>query len=459
MADIGNTSVISPTDSSNGSGTMPSWLGSAAPSTIDDAGRALQGAVAREWENRSYPTATGTAPAFVVTYTVAPAAYRSGQTYTITAHAAAVGSETLNVNSLGAKNIKKIVAGSKTAIAANDWYTGDKLSFVYDGTDMVWDNRGSSESAASTSASGIVELLTTTELLTGTDTTRAATADSIAALWEAGSDISDGATITIGEGGYFNLITSTTAITAFTVTTDKAGRTFRVRFDTARTLTHNGTSLIIPGAANITTAQGDIAQIRSLGSGNVVVDWYTKASGRPIVGGGETLITSGSFTAVATLDFTSLSTYRSLKLVIKGSRPADDTVAARVYFSSDNGSTWTAANIDTGVFVLTGTTVTGLSVANNDYYALNGDDTGGTGSIGNAAGEGIWGTLEIGGFNQAAQKPMKSSCTVVDEGTATYQYIGSGFDDSTTAFDAIRFQYDSGNIAAVGTYELWGVVG
>ena len=259
MADIGNTSVISPTDASNGTGTMPSWLGSAAPSTIDDAGRALQGAVAREWENRSYPTATGTAPAFVVTYTVAPAAYRSGQTYTITAHAAAVGSETLNVNSLGAKNIKKIVAGSKTAIAANDWYTGDKLSFVYDGTDMVWDNRGSSESAASTSASGIVELLTTTELLTGTDTTRAATADSIAALWEAGSDISDGATITIGEGGYFNLITSTTAITAFTVTTDKAGRTFRVRFDTARTLTHNGTSLIIPGAANITTAQGDIA--------------------------------------------------------------------------------------------------------------------------------------------------------------------------------------------------------
>lgn len=140
-ADLGNTSVISPTDASNNTGTMPSWLGSAAPSTIDDAGRALQGAVAREWENRSYPTATGTAPAFVVTYTVAPAAYRSGQTYTFTAHAAAVGSETLNANALGAKNIKKIVAGSKTAIAANDFYTGDKIACVYDGTDMVWTTR------------------------------------------------------------------------------------------------------------------------------------------------------------------------------------------------------------------------------------------------------------------------------------------------------------------------------
>lgn len=142
MADLGNTSVISPTDASNGSGTMPSWLGSAAPSTLDDAGRALQGAVAREWENRSYPTATGSAPSFVVTYTVAPAAYRSGQTYTFTAHAAAVGTDTLNANTLGAKGIKKVVAGVKTATAANDFYTGDKIACVYDGTDLVWCNRG-----------------------------------------------------------------------------------------------------------------------------------------------------------------------------------------------------------------------------------------------------------------------------------------------------------------------------
>ena len=141
MADIGNTSVISPTDASNGTGTMPSWLGSAAPSTLDDAGRALQGAVAREWECRSYPTATGTAPAFVVTYTVAPAALRSGQTYTFTAHAAAVGTDTLNANSLGAKGIKKVVAGVKTVTAANDFYTGDKIACVYDGTDMVWEQR------------------------------------------------------------------------------------------------------------------------------------------------------------------------------------------------------------------------------------------------------------------------------------------------------------------------------
>ncbi len=143
MADLGNTAVISPTDNSNGSGTMPSWLGSAAPSTLDDAGRALQGAVAREWQNRSFTvTSSGTAPNFVVAYTVAPAAYRTGQVYSFIAHAAAVGSETANINTLGAKNLKKVVAGSKTALAANDFYAGDFLMFAYDGTDLVWCNRG-----------------------------------------------------------------------------------------------------------------------------------------------------------------------------------------------------------------------------------------------------------------------------------------------------------------------------
>jgi hypothetical protein len=129
-------------------------------------------------------------------------------------------------------------------------------------------------------------LASTTEVLTGTDAAKAVTPDALAALWEAGADNAGDGTITIGEGGYFNLITSVVAITAFTITTDKAGRTFRCRFDTARTLTHNGTSLILPGAANITTAAGDIAQFRSLGSGNVVCEWFQRGDGKLLVPAG-----------------------------------------------------------------------------------------------------------------------------------------------------------------------------
>jgi len=61
-------------------------------------------------------------------------------------------------------------------------------------------------------------------------------------------------------------ITGTTTITAFD--TVAAGVIRRLVFAGALTLTHNATSLILPGAANITTAAGDVFQFLSLGSGN-----------------------------------------------------------------------------------------------------------------------------------------------------------------------------------------------
>lgn len=133
---------------------------------------------------------------------------------------------------------------------------------------------------------------TTTEQLLGTLNSKPSTPDSIAALWEDGGDINNGATITLTEGGRFNLITSTTTITAFAFATDKAGRLAVVRFNTARTLTHNATSLILPGAANITTAVGDHAFVQSRGGGNFTVISYTKADGTSVVSTGITQLTS-----------------------------------------------------------------------------------------------------------------------------------------------------------------------
>lgn len=143
---------------------------------------------------------------------------------------------------------------------------------------------------------------TNAQALAGVLTTVPLNPANLAAALYAGTDNAGGATITMGDGGYFNLITSTTAITAFAFTTDAVGRSAKVRFNTARTLTHNGTSLILPGGANITTAQGDIAGIRSLGSGNFVVDWYTRANGQPVVApaAGQPIPSSSTF-AVGTM--------------------------------------------------------------------------------------------------------------------------------------------------------------
>lgn len=143
MADLGST-TFSQTDASNGTGTMPSWLGSAAPSTLDDAGRALQGAVTREWNWRNYTlTAAGTADAKTLTYSVAPAAYYNGQRFSFIANTTnATTTPTLNVNGLGAVTIKKIVAGAQTALAVGDMASGAFVEVAYNlaGTCFVWVN-------------------------------------------------------------------------------------------------------------------------------------------------------------------------------------------------------------------------------------------------------------------------------------------------------------------------------
>lgn len=77
------------------------------------------------------------------------------------------------------------------------------------------------------------------------------------------------------------IITGTTTITSFDTVT--AGVHRYVEFSGILTLTHNGTSLILPGAANITTAAGDTAVFESLGSGNWRCMFYSRASGLPIV--------------------------------------------------------------------------------------------------------------------------------------------------------------------------------
>jgi len=132
MAEIGNTSVFRQADADNNSGTVPTWAEGQAPSQINDSARALQGAVTREWNWRNATrTSTGSANAYVLTYSVVPAALYDGQIFTFYTNFANTGSATLNINSLGAKTIKKIVAGVKTALSSGELASGDLISVAY----------------------------------------------------------------------------------------------------------------------------------------------------------------------------------------------------------------------------------------------------------------------------------------------------------------------------------------
>jgi hypothetical protein len=164
---------------------------------------------------------------------------------------------------------------------------------------------------------GSVSTASTTEQLTGTDSAKATTSDSVAALWEQGADVASAGTTSLGEGGYFN-ITGTTTITDIDFATDKAGRKAWVKFVGILTLTHNASTLILPTGANITTAAGDTACFVSEGSDVVRCVAYNRASGAALIGGGSgsrTLIQQiAADSATTTFAITGIpNTYKSLE--------------------------------------------------------------------------------------------------------------------------------------------------
>lgn len=98
-----------------------------------------------------------------------------------------------------------------------------------------------------------------------------------------------GAEVTIASAGTTNiggaastavLISGTTGISSFGVV---ANCIRLVRFAGVLTLTHNGTSLILPGGMNIATAANDMAIFKSDGSGNWRCYHYLRATGQTVI--------------------------------------------------------------------------------------------------------------------------------------------------------------------------------
>jgi len=87
----------------------------------------------QEW---TYAAASGT-NTITATYAKAPAAYQAGQKFSFKAANTNSGSATLNVNSLGAKTIKKVSNGALTTLASGDIVSGVIYEVTYDGTDML----------------------------------------------------------------------------------------------------------------------------------------------------------------------------------------------------------------------------------------------------------------------------------------------------------------------------------
>jgi hypothetical protein len=185
-------------------------------------------------------TAGGTANAATISLNPPLAAYAAGQAFRFQTGAADnTSAVTLNVNSLGAVAVNK--GDGTAALAAGDLPASAMVTVVHDGTRFR-----------------LID---------------PATNDALVQAWV---DLASATTTDLGTVGANVRITGTTTITGFG--TAASGTTRKLRFAAALTLTHNATSLILPGAADITTAAGDTAEVISLSAGNWVLVDFTRAA-------------------------------------------------------------------------------------------------------------------------------------------------------------------------------------
>lgn len=154
--------------------------------------------------------------------------------------------------------------------------------FVYrrNAADNAWINEGAVDSVGNTAS--------VTEVLTGTETAKFVTPDSLAAIWQRGSNITPSAgsvSLPSTGGGVFNIAAGNFSA----ISTGQGGRKVLFVFGGASVITHNATSMILPGGANITTEAGDVAEFTNEAAADAsganwrMTSWQPdSASGTPI---------------------------------------------------------------------------------------------------------------------------------------------------------------------------------
>lgn len=271
----------------------------------------------------------------------------------------------------------KIGGASGTTVDVGDWYvaTADNAGGTEASVGASWGHMEHNLVSALTGA-----YASTTEVLTGTDNAKIATPDAVAALWEQGSDVASAGTVSLGEGGYF-VITGTTTITDIDFATDKAGRPAWVKFAGALTLTHNASTLILPGGASITTAAGDTACFVSEGSDVVRCVAYQKANGQAVAGGSgysggvqSTPILAAAMTARTTNGPSAGSTESSTNKVMLITYDFDASTAEYVQFMFPMPKSWNEGTV-TAQFIWSATNtgnvvwgIQGVAMSDDDVY-------------------------------------------------------------------------------------------
>ena len=245
-------------------------------------------------------------------------------------------------------------------------------------------------------------------------------------------------------------ITGTTTITSFGTT---ANCLKVVRFAGVLTLTHNGTSLILPGAANRTTAAGDVGIYMSDASGNWREISYATASGP---NGLVKLATLTASNSASLADTTSLTgAYKNYLIVVTNVLPATNGTTLLMQFSTNGGSSYdSGANYTNSTYYINQASVAGSACsagANSIQMNLSA-------SLSNAAPNNFNAALTLlnvtasSGYKHISSRASYNSSA----GYLTFETNAGVYSGSVSAINAVRFSMASGNIAS-GTIEIYGM--
>lgn len=349
------------------------------------------------------------------------------------------GSLVTNYLAQGAAASRPATPTAATGTLSLYFATDTETLSLYDWNDGAWQDLSTSGTT----------FCSTTEQLTGTETAKASSPDTVAALWEKGSDIASAGTISIGEGGFFH-ITGTTTITDIDFATDKSGRKAILVFDGALTLTHNATSLILPTGANITTAAGDCCLVVSEdGSNNVRVVWYQRANGTALTATqGLTLIQSITTSSSATtITFSAIAgTYKDLILsATLRSQQAATSSTLEMLFNGDTGSNYNSERMNAS-----GTSVNAAQSLAAAAFTIGGVIPGSSASADYA------GQVEIRIVNYAGTTFNKTYIAEAARSTAdssgnTLYGTSGGMWKSTSAITSVTLQINGGSAFVDGS--------
>ena len=455
----------------------------------------------------------GSSNAYTVTTNATVAAYADNYKIAVQANHTNTGAATLNVNSLGAKAIKKYTSSGIADVASGDIQSGASYILTYDGTNGYFvlfgstptDSVGISNVVEDTTpqlggmldvngqaiGDGTRELLTFTEdasavnhvnienEATGSGPIISAVGDdanidlnlgakgtgqikpssdinmnSMSDMWSKGADVASAAELLVLTDGNSFDVTGTTTITSIEHTADAfgIGSIIMLQFDGALTLTHHATDLILPGAANITTAAGDTALFQKYASGDWRCISYQVAASAPGGGGGAIAhLASIDLAGESTYEFTAFdsSTYDSYMIILSNVTPGTDNRIFQMRTSTDGGSTYDSGASDYVYSLDAGGNVSNASSSNMPVA--------GTNALGAAAGEyGYSGVVNLHAPHLAVDTYVTFSGGYINS-SASYRFvIGTARRDSAADVDGVQFLFNSGTLGS-GTINVYGL--